>query len=911
MPIQTLGIFDKVFDWVYDKLLSPVIDWFAKIISAAFEWVFDNILMGFLKKVFEWLWEYIGVEIANFFFAQIYAWYCGLLKLVDIVQYGFDVLIGLQDITYINEAGQEQSMTLLNYIIFNDAIRTTLVAVTFIALALTIMFAIYSVIQSSFDLDFENKRPVGKVMTMTLKAMMTFLFIPLIVWVGLNLASVVLKQTAAALSGSVESATSISDTILLVSAMDAHKDSGVRFSFNTAPWSGIVDGSLNYITFAGRINIAEIDYLVGFASAIFCLIIMIICLFSFIRRIYDIVLLYIVSPYFASTMVLDDGQKFAHWRETFIAKVLVGFGSALGMRLFLLLIPVVMSDDIQFFSNSAVEATAGYVLKLLFILGGMYAVYKSSSLLTSIISTSVAQEEQMNNAMMMHGIMAGGKKLGGLAVGALMKKPETTSGGNVAGAAGKTGNKQPIPESPSLPSDAIKIDGAKGATKEQSEAWKKKFGGLEIIEDYEQKPNMHIADVEDMSDDLNSLFKLEDPAQDGIGGMLGDTSPADKGVFEAENVSDISDMSEAMHNLFDNPNVADAADISEEMSNLFDTPNVADAEDVSEELGNLFNPENHAAIDTPNTMDVEDMSEALGNLFDDSTRRKNGFAGMRVGNEQFWLPRDYTAIPKLVPNSKLQSRVAQMKAKGEARFAGYYDAVAAGIGAGSYSIPKITNASESFHGITAVGSSSMHVPKGYTVVPEIMKTMDAAIEANNFRGGKNQEFYAAFAQAVIAKDYSTITDEVKSMKSVSSEGSTLAQQAVRPRGSAPAQMQQRPNFQQGGNAPYSHSTTTQHSATSAPSVSNSYTGGTTAQHSATSAPSVSNSYTGGTTAQHSATSAPSVNKTYSGGVPTGVAPAHSEAIPISKPSAPPKPPKNFSTSAYIEELEKSLDIKIK
>ncbi len=859
MPVQTLGIFDKVFDWVYDKLLSPVINWLAEILSSVFQWIFDNILMGFLKKVFEWLWEYIGVEIANFFFAQIYAWYCGLLKLVDIVQYGFDVLIGLQDITFINDAGQEQSMTLLNYIIFNDTIRTTLVGVTFIALALTIMFAIYSVVQSSFDLDFENKRPVGKVMTMTLKAMMTFLFIPLIVWVGLNLASVVLKQTALALSGSSQGTASISDTILLVSAMDAHKDSGVKFSFDTSPWSGIVDGSLNYITFAGRINIAEIDYLVGFASAIFCLIIMIICLFSFIRRIYDIVLLYIVSPYFASTMVLDDGQKFAHWRETFIAKVLVGFGSALGMRLFLLLIPVVMSDDIQFFSNSAVEATAGYVLKLLFILGGMYAVYKSSSLLTSIISTSVAQEEQMNNAMMMHGIMAGGKKLGGLAIGSLMKKSDAAPGGGAAGAAGKTGNKVPIPESPSLPSDAIKINGAKGATAEQSAAWTKKLGSMEIIEDYQQKPNMHISDVEDMSGELSALFSTEEPTAAAAGDLLKETAAADKGIFEAEKVSDMADISDSMHNLFDNPNTSDAEDIGEALSNLFDTPNTSDAADISEELSSLFNPENHTVNETPNTMDAEDMSEALGNLFDDSTRRKNGFAGMQVGGQQFWLPRDYTALPKLVPNSKLEARVAQMRQRGGEKFSGYYDAVAAGISSGSYSVPKITNASESFHGITDVGNSSMHVPEGYTVVPEIMKTKDAALAAKSYQGGKNQEFYAAFAQAVTPPSYSTLTDEVKSMTSAS----TSAQQTVRPRGTAPAQMQPGPELQ--------HST-----------------GSTQPQ------------------GMQTAHTQPAGTHTAAPVQPQSVAPAKSAAVPISRNPAPPKPPKNFVTSSYIAELEKSL-----
>ena len=120
MPIQTLGIFDKVFKWVYNKLLSPVIEWLADILGTIFEWIFDNILLGFLTDVFNLLWDHVGVKIANWLFAGIYKLYIEILTLVDCLQYCFDVLIGLQDIQYVDSNGVEQSGTLLNYIIFND-----------------------------------------------------------------------------------------------------------------------------------------------------------------------------------------------------------------------------------------------------------------------------------------------------------------------------------------------------------------------------------------------------------------------------------------------------------------------------------------------------------------------------------------------------------------------------------------------------------------------------------------------------------------------------------------------------------------------------------------------------------------------------------------------------------------------
>ena len=50
--------------------------------------------------------------------------------------------------------------------------------------------------------------------------------------------------------------------------------------------------------------IPDFDYLIGFLAAIFLLFIMAVCIITFVQRIFEIVLLYIVSPYFVSTMPL-------------------------------------------------------------------------------------------------------------------------------------------------------------------------------------------------------------------------------------------------------------------------------------------------------------------------------------------------------------------------------------------------------------------------------------------------------------------------------------------------------------------------------------------------------------------------------------------------------------------------------
>ena len=149
MPIQTLGIFDSVYDWVVNKLINPLMTWLGNILSSIFNWIFEDILQPYVFPVIENLWNSIFVNIANVLYADLYSHYCGALDLLDTLTKGFDVLIGLSDITYLDEHGIQQSDTLLNYVIFHSNMRSIIAGVTFIALALAIMFAIYSVMKST------------------------------------------------------------------------------------------------------------------------------------------------------------------------------------------------------------------------------------------------------------------------------------------------------------------------------------------------------------------------------------------------------------------------------------------------------------------------------------------------------------------------------------------------------------------------------------------------------------------------------------------------------------------------------------------------------------------------------------------------------------------------------------------
>ena len=450
MPIQSLGIFDSVFDWVCDKIFDPIIDWLSKILNSIFQWILDNIVIPLLMPVFEFLWNIVIANIADIFFTFIYKCFVQFLWLLDQLQNGFDIMIGMKDVTYYSEsAGTETQTTLLQYFMNNDIVRNALLSITFLALGLSIIFSIYAVMRSTLDFDFEGKRPVGKVLNSVAKMMISFLLVPTIAVVGVSLISIVLKQTCIAINGGSDA--SLGKWVLAISSMDAGRGNPPTEFMNAKtgemnePWASLLYDGMDYITFGTQIHVSHVDYLIGYASIIFMTIVMIACLFTFIKRIFDVIILYITSPYFISTIVLDDGEKFRKWRESFIARILIGFGSVIGLRIFLMMVPVIMDDKVKIFDSFVGNIAGGYVIRLVFILGGMFAVYKSSTLLTGIISANVAAEENMNNTLLgglvAGGMMKGAKSLAGAGVSAFSKmrsKSKTTSSSSSGSSSAKS-----------------------------------------------------------------------------------------------------------------------------------------------------------------------------------------------------------------------------------------------------------------------------------------------------------------------------------------------------------------------------------------------------------------------------------------------------------------------------------------
>ena len=67
-------------------------------------------------------------------------------------------------------------------------------------------------------------------------------------------------------------------------------------------------------------------------------------------------------------MPLDDRERFGRWRDLFIGKCFTGFGSAIGMRLYLVVCQMIMGGSIRFTDAKIVSSIEiDYFMKIIYL----------------------------------------------------------------------------------------------------------------------------------------------------------------------------------------------------------------------------------------------------------------------------------------------------------------------------------------------------------------------------------------------------------------------------------------------------------------------------------------------------------------------------------------------------------------
>lgn len=475
MELAYLGLFEKVFNWVLNKIFDPIFKWLSSLLNTVFTWIFEEILSPILLPILEKAFEFGYNLWIQIYGTIVYSLFAGILKLIDYMETAFDVFIGIRNVKYYpngSGTGSYIEGSLVEILLQQKTVSTIFWLLTAAGLSIALLLTIFATAKSAFDLDFENKRPVSKVLTAMMKTFIQFFTVPFFVYFMLKLSAIILKIVSTAVTGDIS--TTLGRIVFVVASLNAAKTSGYNANDNPDFVLGTSSSDKSrypfYIMNAQEgvtpkdyadieavknvFDVTKFDYLIGILAAGFLLFVMAVCLITFVQRIFEIILLYIVSPYFVSTMPLDDGERFGRWRDMFIGKCFTGFGSAIGMRLYLLVCRMIMGNEIRFSEarlGSSIEMD--YMMKLFFLIGGAWAVFKSGPTITSLINAGAGQQEGMTQGMI-------GGALYGHTIGTAMSAGK---GALMSAFRGKSGERALSRKKNAMNSDpSQKFDGSKG-----------------------------------------------------------------------------------------------------------------------------------------------------------------------------------------------------------------------------------------------------------------------------------------------------------------------------------------------------------------------------------------------------------------------------------------------------------------
>lgn len=431
---------------------------FVNALSRLFEVIFEDIFSPILSDILQVFSNFFVNVIWNLLSEYLIGLFVALCSLVDFIESVFNVFAGLAPVYYQTtnpETNQKvlKTMSLLDVLFDMEAITLAFWVITLAAMGICVIFTIYKTAKSISDMTLEDKNPISKVLGDAMKAGVTFLLIPFLCVMMLQLSSTVTRQAQLSFNEAQGGDTSIGTILFLSATLDADKNTtgpkdlitgvielspGRMPSFDDSirkPYMQDPTRYQNLKQVRSDFYASNVNYIVGFTSAIVILIILLLAIITFVRRLFELLLLYIVSPLFVSTIPLDDGITFARWREMFIAKFFSGFGMIFAMKYYLMIVPLISTSGLVLYpKDTSGGAMINNILQIFLIIGGAWAVFKSQSLILELLNPEAAQAEKQASALLTGAVMGSVHTAAAIATGG--STAALSAVGAVAGGAG-------------------------------------------------------------------------------------------------------------------------------------------------------------------------------------------------------------------------------------------------------------------------------------------------------------------------------------------------------------------------------------------------------------------------------------------------------------------------------------------
>lgn len=343
---------------------------------------------------------------------------------IDVLQGIFGAFAGVDSIEYNGETitsgntGAETDTGIVYYLLTSDVVMNMFFSMLALACILLLIFLTMAFIRNVYAAKPKSwKEIVGS----AIKGIGNFVIIPVACLLGIWLGNIVLQAVngATARGGSM----SISRQLFVCSAYNANKIRNGDYSITDAEGNISVDAIVSFCSeydivvdttqtdpeyYANCIDQAygagapfiawgkvddwyslfNINYLILGVGGIFILYVLGAISFGMVKRLFTLIVLFIISPIMCSMYPIDDGAAAGNWRKRFLSQTISAYGAVAGMNLFFAITPIIQGISLPGIVASSLDVIG--LTPLLLVIAGLYMVKEFIDIISGLIGAENA-----------------------------------------------------------------------------------------------------------------------------------------------------------------------------------------------------------------------------------------------------------------------------------------------------------------------------------------------------------------------------------------------------------------------------------------------------------------------------------------------------------------------------------------
>ena len=346
-----------------------------------------------------------------FFQELILMLFLWMLRMIDGLMEIFSAISGITDVSY-----QGTRVNIIEFLVSNSTVGTIFWCIFILAVGLTCIFAIVALVKNMIA----NNRNITSIMGKFFLALLGTMAMLVVVYLGILISNAVLQLVSEIFQ--ISNTTRLSNALFnacvgdwlngySISEIDITSFSvgDIFGDYKTAalgiwPKSWKMDGMVNPQTFL---------YLPALVASIALLFALILAVLNLAKRVYEIIFMFLVMPLSASTISLDDGARFKAWREMFVTKVILAYGTVFAVNIFILLLPLITKMQIDGVSNFANK-----LFLIFMIVGGAMVIPAGQTMFARLFGQA---DDMRAGGGFFHSALHGGRVAGAMTVGMAMK----------------------------------------------------------------------------------------------------------------------------------------------------------------------------------------------------------------------------------------------------------------------------------------------------------------------------------------------------------------------------------------------------------------------------------------------------------------------------------------------------------